>query len=201
MTELEWQDAVEPTLMLQYLREQGLLAPDRQRLLVCGCCHLAQKFRHNPWCKKAVEVAEKYADGEVSALKLASAHRRVVAIVRGGEDKQMALWASSTQVEDFLEPMLDYLEASCKPEKWIQVPDLIRCIFGNPFQPGKVKQRRETTRTLARMAYEGKWSLTDEVARRLYQTGDEHHSVIAHLKDPCRHARGCYVLRGILGLE
>lgn len=82
------------------------------------------------------------------------------------------------------------------------MPALVRCILGNPFMQHTVRKRKLIPRKLTEIAYEKrKWGLLPEVARHLHRIGDEHPEVLAHLKGPGPHTRGCWVVDGILGKE
>ena len=73
MTEAEWLAAANPEPMLKFLGDR---ASDRKRrLFACACCR-----RHWHWVEgtasaKAVEVAERFADGRAPEKKLAAARR------------------------------------------------------------------------------------------------------------------------------
>jgi hypothetical protein len=73
MTESEWLAAEEPQPMLNFL---GSRVSDRKlRLFACGCCRLAgfpnQKVR------RAVEVAERFADGQANAADLSACFQAI----------------------------------------------------------------------------------------------------------------------------
>ena len=61
MTETEWQTAVEPHAMLEFLRTRGNVSPRKLRLFAVACSrrvwHLIDPLGHT-----AIEVAERFAD-------------------------------------------------------------------------------------------------------------------------------------------
>src|ERR1700693_3263167 len=64
MTEQEWLECDDPTLMMKIV--EGKTSPRKLRLLACGSCRRLWptiRFRET---RKAVEVAERFADREVS---------------------------------------------------------------------------------------------------------------------------------------
>src|ERR1043165_453165 len=70
MTEAEWLWCEKPNLMLNHLRRQfGHKALRRKhRLFICACCRLFwNDLMTDSACRKTVESAERYADGQ--ALK------------------------------------------------------------------------------------------------------------------------------------
>jgi hypothetical protein len=84
VTESEWLACAEPARMLEWLtgtpgsgpsRSPGLLAPpsppsDRKlRLFACACARQAWHLLTDPRSRRAVEVAERYADGEATAAE------------------------------------------------------------------------------------------------------------------------------------
>jgi hypothetical protein len=75
MTEAEWLACTEPLLMLEHLR--GREGPRKLRLFAVACCrrlwHLFSDWR----CRRAVEVAERFADGEASEAELAAARAAI----------------------------------------------------------------------------------------------------------------------------
>lgn len=73
MTEAEWLAAADPKPMLAFLGDRA--SARKRRLFACACCR-----RHWHWVEgtasaKAVEVAERFADGHATEKKLAAAER------------------------------------------------------------------------------------------------------------------------------
>jgi hypothetical protein len=71
MTEAEWLASTRQDLMMNFLR--GRLSRDalqrKQRLFICACCREVWSFMINVSCRNAVEVAERYADGQATHLE------------------------------------------------------------------------------------------------------------------------------------
>jgi hypothetical protein len=63
------------------------LSPRKRRLWAAACCRLVWHLVPEGPCRQAVETAERFADGQVSARKLARARRAAKEVyqVRGGE--------------------------------------------------------------------------------------------------------------------
>ena len=88
---------------------------------------------------------------------------------------------------------------------------LLRCIFGNPFRPVEMLElpRRSiihwhdgTVVRLAQAIYEGRcWDRLPILADALEEAGCDNADLLAHLRVPGPHARGCWVLDCILGKE
>ncbi len=61
MTEAEWLDCVEPGRMLEFVRGK---ASDRKfRLFQVACCRRIWHLMPGDYCRDAVLIAERYADG------------------------------------------------------------------------------------------------------------------------------------------
>ena len=76
MTEQEWLGyAADPRAMLEFLQRIGAANEHKFRLFAVACCRLLLgKVWVHPWFARAVHVAERYADGEVSASELENAY-------------------------------------------------------------------------------------------------------------------------------
>jgi hypothetical protein len=82
--------------------------------------------------------------------------------------------------------------------------DLLRCIAGDPFRPAAFDARWRTPDAvaLARAAHDGRaFDGMPVLADALMDAGCTDERVLAHLRDPGPHARGCWVLDAVLGLR
>jgi hypothetical protein len=80
--------------------------------------------------------------------------------------------------------------------------DLLRCIFGNPFRPVAFdpKWRSETVVALAAAIYEERaFDRLPILADALEEAGCDHADVLSHCRGDGPHARGCWVVDGVLG--
>ncbi|MFO0848786.1 MAG: hypothetical protein U0871_09565 [Gemmataceae bacterium] len=79
--------------------------------------------------------------------------------------------------------------------------DLIRCLCGTPFRPVACDPdwRTPTAVTIARGAYVGRgFAALPVLADALEDAGCGNEQVLTHCRDGGRHARGCWVLDGLL---
>ena len=76
MTEAEWLRGTDPKPMLKRLPDT---ASDRKvRLFAAACCRAVWDLFTDERSRAAVEVSERYADGQATGKQLAAARRRAV---------------------------------------------------------------------------------------------------------------------------
>ena len=81
---------------------------------------------------------------------------------------------------------------------------LLRCIFGNPFRPVAFAPhwRSETAVSLATGIYDERaFDRLPILADALEEAGCDNADVLAHCRGDGPHARGCWVVDGVLGRE
>jgi hypothetical protein len=78
MNETEWLSCTDPTTMLKFLHCKG--SERKLRLFTVGCCRSIWHLLIDERLQRAVEVAERFADGTASTKELASARGAVRAV-------------------------------------------------------------------------------------------------------------------------
>lgn len=173
----------------------------------CSNCHgtgRSSRSRH------AVEVAERYADGEIEFNVFANS------IEYAGDISQGCCGLSSAQQVSYVGRMIEELNRRVVP--MAPVAALLRDICGNPFRPVrlplkwvKIKDDPEydaicywftpTVVALANRIYTDRdFDLTPMLADALAEAGCDSEEMLRHLREPM-HVRGCWALDLLLGKE
>lgn len=98
MDEATWLTSADPAAMLRHLthehlhasgvrsewrpRLQPLISPRKLRLFACGCCRLVWDKLTDERSRRAVEVAERFADGEAAEREVTAAQNAVDQVFR-----------------------------------------------------------------------------------------------------------------------
>jgi hypothetical protein len=141
MTEAEWLACDDPGPMLDFLR--GRPSERKLRLFACACCRRVWYLLRDKRSRRAVEVAEGYADGQATTEERAAARRAAAQLTlrfttaaawypaaAAYAAEYRAWWAA----EGAAEAVSRHAEPkSVGPEHKAQAA-LLRCIFGNPFR-------------------------------------------------------------------
>ena len=77
MDEHSWLGATDPAPMLDFLGGQA--SARKLRLFACACCRQVWHLLTDPRSRQAVEVAERYADGQASERERATARASALA--------------------------------------------------------------------------------------------------------------------------
>ena len=164
MTESDWLEVTDPAAMLAFLRDNSEASKRKLRLFAAACCRRIPPIMSEEVNRAAVEVAERFADGEATEQELGMAWDAVgrVAVAfyttfdtarRGGKNPAEAgiqvLYSHNAALAasnpDRVDPAANAAENAVailaeddpdaeRTERTAQA-NLIRCIFGNPFRP------------------------------------------------------------------
>jgi hypothetical protein len=133
----EWLLGVSPADMIAHLRAKGLLSDRKLRLFAVACCRQVWPLLTDERSRWAVEVAERFADGEADQYRdlLPAAHQAYAAwsLHRDGDIAFLPWAVCGDSITDSL------------GNNWFAVSRvfgllkvqavLLRCIFGNAFRP------------------------------------------------------------------
>ena len=204
MTRDEWLRSEDPQAMLTWLRDADRVQSDRKlRLFACACVRQVWGLLADTRSRAAVEAAERYADGEATSRELA------VARAAAGGAALVAAWDAARAAAG---------DAALVAAKKLQAI-LLRDIVGDPFAAARWRGK-----TVEEMRAEG-WAdprpylppLVSGMAQRIYDERDfaalpvmadaledagcGDAALLAHLRLPGQHVRGCWALDLILGKE
>jgi hypothetical protein len=207
MTEADWLACTNPDPMLDYLSTHG---SDRKlRLFACACARRHWDLLPEDSCRRAVEVSERYADDEATHAELeqiwqAAARLAEVAVRRLSRWDMLAAaraeardaarggaWAAAHNVTADLATPAER-RAEC---------DLLREIFGNPFQPPAITHhhRPPEVLSLAREVYQQRsYDRLPALADAMARAGCTVAPVLEHFRSGDGHVRGCWALDLVL---
>jgi hypothetical protein len=209
MNEAEWLAEASPQPMLSFLQETGRYSDRKVRLFSCACCRRVWGFLDER-LRRAVQIAEAYADGRVRPWRLEQVFRRVSAAYATVEHVRawQAVWCTSNPTLSFQAFSHAALLLNGPPAWDAENADqaaLLRCIVGNPFSPVALPASLLTANVvrLARAAYEERALPSGHLdndrlavlADALEEAGCTDKDVLLHLRQPkAVHVRGCFVV-------
>jgi hypothetical protein len=223
----QWLKSKNPSKMLESLRGKG--NGRKLRLFACACCNNLKDSILSESAKNAIEVIERFADSKASVEELAGA--RQVAEDASNEvedDSSYAVviaaaeepWETTAVIREVEMEAAYSVEAALeampelKSEFGTRVQretkargitaNLVRDIFGNPFQPVTFDPRwlSSTVIDLARTIYDERvFERMPILADALMDAGCDSEEILAHCHGTGPHVRGCWVVDLILAKE
>ena len=211
MTEAEWFATNDLRGMAAHLSR--IWSDRKGRLLSCSCLRLVWDELFDVRCRRAVEVAERFADGS------ASEYERMVAAGEARDAEKAPSLPSSPLTNHFFavaakmcllrKPnaggVCHFVSAFARGRKGIkmEIATLTREVVGNPFRPIRFHPawRTETAVLLARRMYESRdFGAMPILADALQDAGCDADDLLAHCRDPhAVHVRGCWAVDLVLG--
>jgi len=216
MNEIEWLKSSDPLELIRYLDSKSRV----RKHLLYGCAECRRKWDHfsgDAVSIQNLELAERYADGEVEASELRNAKDAMYyGYVKGGSSITMFLLEidSISPVEAVVSSILEELTnwaldnvgedktpEVIKEEELLQV-QLVHDVFGNPFR--KVKLNRKTLSSqaisIATAIYDDRaFNRLPILADALQESGVDNEDILNHLRSHGPHVRGCWALDLVLG--
>jgi hypothetical protein len=218
MTESEWRKCKEPSSMMDCLgveRDEGW---NRQLLLLrLACCRRIEHLLPNKQCKAVLKALERYIEGRCTAEQLAKA-KWIAHESYFGQTRQprlrarangLAVSALITCGDSLFHTMGTAQTAAAEAtgravieiEEEKGQSDLVRDIFGNPFQPVTMDSSWQTSTVvaLAKAIYkEEAFDRMPILADALEDAGCTNTDILNHCRQPGVHVRGCWVLDTVL---
>ena len=154
MNEEEWLACTDPTPMLDFLR--GKVSDRKLRLFVCACCRRIWHKLFDTQSRRAVEVAERLADGQADLAEVAAARTEMEELIRRREQEwpEEASFSEAALLYGHVDRLPRMLAQSALEEgvttQWTGLAADFRAagpadhrplvaflhdIFGNPFRP------------------------------------------------------------------
>lgn len=217
MTEQEWLECKDPDKMLNYFRGRLRLYSRNFRLFACASCRRIWHLIPDERSRRAVEVAERFADGYASNEELLSAHSLAESARKEdpretSKDGSTASWAAvytadrlpfhaARTVQWMTSQAIFYHEGNLEQA---HQADLLREIFGNPLRPITLNPAWLTPKVvaLARAIYDDRaFDRIPVLADTLEEAGCHNADILAHCRGPGPHVRGCSALDLLLGKE
>jgi hypothetical protein len=215
MTEADWLSCIDPQAMLSFVRDCGRLSERKARLFAVACCRRIWYLLTEERSRTGVEAAERYADGGAAAEELRVAYDDAfdpaAALAERRDMSQDALrlaaWAAAgaAHPDELAEGVaLNTVGAAGTEDERHAQADLLRCLFGNPFRPppplapSLLTSNGVVVRRLAEQTYEHRLLPSGHLdpqrlavlADALEEAGADA-ELIAHIRDPGPHYRGC----------
>jgi len=238
MTEVEWLKGTDPDPTLEFLR--GKASDRKMRLFACACVRRILPLLENDQervkvndrsqgavegakreaelAKKAVEVAELFADGQATEAKLnavfSDADEDEAISYAAGPDAAWTAKGSAYRarwIANFCSPFSYLLGAKFRSpspsdhdrEQAAQC-HLLRDIFGNPFRPITFDPSwlTPTVIHLAQAIYDDRsFDQMPTLADALEKSGCDNAEILAHCRGAGPHVKGCWVVDAMLGKE
>jgi hypothetical protein len=188
--------------MLGFLRGNAGLR--KLRLLVCASCRRQWRDLSDE-ARRSVEVAERFADRQASALELRDGrgphHTTILA--------HKSAFLAATPSQDFrpyVGPALLLLTWAAETDEAAVQAALLRDIFSNPYRPSPpvppavLAWNDGTIRRIAEGIYEERaFDRLPILADALLDAGCDNEDILAHCRSAGPHVRGCWAIDLILG--
>jgi hypothetical protein len=210
MTEAEWLACLEPMRLLEHID-----ATDSRKLraLAVACCRRIMPFVDDLRLVAALEAAERFVDGEITADLLKYHHNAASDAYCDAEHEQAwaAVWCASRPVVGWnvCSHAVQVRAFSDWDSEQVAQSALVRDIFGNPFRPVAIDPTWQTSTVLAlaQPVYEECiWPVGHldpdrlaVLADALEDSGCTESVILEHLRGPGPHVRGCFVIDSLLG--
>ncbi len=228
MTDADWLGCTNPYEMLRWLSGRKRLSERKARLFAAACGRAVEHILEGERHRGAITVAERLADGEATELEREQAHSRARQKTNSSDWKAFAtvwsvsagggqIWSAADNACGNACLALDKLREGGPAAA--RFASLLRCIFGGPSRPAGLCGARHKSggpncpacrliraandgaaARLAQAAYaERNFADLPVLADALEDAGCAVAELLAHLRGPGPHTRGCWALDAALG--
>ena len=212
MNEIEWLACADPTPMLGFLR--GKASDRKMRLFAVACCRRIWHLLTDERSRRAVEVGELFADGDVDEKEVSSAKTAANAIHFDAATPDIfcsAAHAAACAFYAVTSPSILTFAAANRAAHCVGAKKeseqqeqcrLFRDIFANPFRPITLNPNWLTPNVvaLAQAIYDDRaFDRLPVLADTLEETGCDDADILAHCRQVGPHVRGCWVVDLLLG--
>jgi hypothetical protein len=221
MTEAQWMACADPVPMLDFLG--GRASERKLRLFACARCRRIWNLLKDVRSRKAVEVAERFADGTAIVEEFTQAgndanyvwnllaHAAAETVTDAETDASDAACSAASFGDAAIDAALAAshtaayalsYEGHQNTERHCQC-DLLRDLFGNPFRPVSFFFPARLTTTVSGLAqgvYDDRaYDRMPILGDALEEAGCTERALLDHCRGPSPHVRGCWVVDLILG--
>jgi hypothetical protein len=210
MTEEEWFGLTDADRAFQQLGRA--LSDRRGRLMSCAFVRLVWDSLTDERSRRAVEVAELFADGVVSEYERIVAESKARDVEKGWSSQSgpqhlyfRAIAAKMTVIRTANASTVCRFVSGFTHERntlQAEIAKLLRDTVGNPFRPTPFSPswRTDTAVLLASQMYESRdFSAMPILADALQDAGCENADILEHCRGEGPHVRGCWVVDLVLG--
>jgi hypothetical protein len=225
MTHAEWLVSDDPYPMLGWAHSR--MSERQLRLFACGYCRGEWQSLNSESCRKAVEVAERYADGAASERDLRKARTAAGAAANGITELAYEIsggWAETVWAEwraarmalvavapgeRVADSVMGCLGSwlAFSPQQRLRVCILLREILGSPIRPAVLNPawlswHDSTIPQMARVIYEERrFGDLPFLADALEEAGCDNADLLTHCRAKGEHVRGCWAVDLLLRRE
>jgi hypothetical protein len=216
MTEADWSACTDPEKMLEFLRRSGKLTPRKGRLFKVALCYRIWHLIIDERSRKAVEIAEKFAEGDASLNELESAYDHAFEVAHALEESKNPTWfafKSAAWAADLTSHpqwvgggvALEAAKAMGRENEQACQVELFRCICGNPFRHVSVDRdwlnwHDGAIPNLAHAIYDERaFDRLPILGDALEDSGCHDADILGHCRQPGPHVRGCWVIDLLTG--
>jgi hypothetical protein len=218
MTEAEWNESVDKRPMLEFLRGGGMITDRQARLFSVASLRRAWEKLDDPRLREAVAFVERIADGEAGEVERAEFERATGEIAERLWEEHWNSSGKSRYTEFAAQAVHD--ACSDRPTEMAEVVAwnaaatlglfkeledqcvILRDIIDSPFRR-VVFDESWKTHPVIRLAEEAYRNPSTEILRvlgdALEEAGVQDPLILGHCRGGHGHARGCWLLDGVLG--